>query len=102
MIAKQLEIHPAVVEEMKRALHWYFQRSESAALNLRAELERALKLVTEFPQRWPSGERGTRKFVLRRFPFAVFYRERENTIEVIAFAHGYRRPGYWQERLRGS
>ena len=45
------------------------------------------------------GELGTRRFVLQRFPFAVTYRERDSGVQILAFAHGHRRPGYWKERL---
>jgi hypothetical protein len=55
-----------------------------------------MDLVIEFPERWPVGEYGTRKFVLRRFPFAVVYREKPAVIQVLADAHGHRRPGYWK------
>jgi toxin ParE1/3/4 len=41
---------------------------------------------------------GTRKFLLRRFPYAVVYRITESAIQVIAVAHGRRRPSYWKSR----
>ena len=41
---------------------------------------------------------GTRKFLLRRFPYGVVYRITKSAIQVIAVAHGRRRPGYWKSR----
>lgn len=76
MAARRLEIHPAALAELKSALTWYFERSSAAANNLAAELDRVIDLIIEFPQRWPKAEQGARKFVLRRFPFAVVYREK--------------------------
>jgi toxin ParE1/3/4 len=99
MAAKPLEIHPAALAELKSALSWYMERDRTAALNFASALDRALNLVVKTPARWPLGERATRKFVLRRFPFAVIYRETEKAIQVVAVAHGHRRPGYWEERL---
>ena len=78
---------------------WYLERSETSATKFVAELDQALALVTESPARWPRGEYATRKFVLRRFPFAVIYREKETVVQVLAIAHGHRRPGYWKGRL---
>jgi len=75
------------------------ERSETAALKFVAELDRAIGLVIESPGRWPGGEHATRKFVLQRFPFAIVYREKEAVVQVLAIAHGHRRPGYWKERL---
>ena len=99
MGAKPLDIHPSALEELKSAVDWYLERSETAAGNFAAELDRAIDLIVNSPRRWPSGEHATRKFVLRRFPFAIVYRETEMTIQVLAVAHGHRRPGYWKRRL---
>jgi hypothetical protein len=32
--------------------------------------------VIDAPLRWPVGEYGTHKFILKRFPFAIVYREK--------------------------
>ena len=42
---------------------------------------------------------GVRRLVMRRFPFSIVVREAGPNIDVIAFAHHSRRPGYWRERL---
>jgi hypothetical protein len=36
---------------------------------------------------------------LRRFPFAIVYREKQDAIQILAIAHGHRRPKYWKRRL---
>jgi plasmid stabilization system protein ParE len=97
--AKPLDLHPEALEEWKSAIAWYLGRNETAAVNFVAEVEQAIDLIAASPQRWPKGLHGTRKFVLQRFPFAVVYRERETDIQVLAIAHGHRRPGYWKGRL---
>ena len=99
MAAKRLQIHPSALAELKSALSWYLERNETAAANFAAELDRAMDLVIGSPARWPAGEHGSRKFVLRRFPFAVVYRENQGVVQILAIAHGHRRPGYWKNRL---
>jgi plasmid stabilization system protein ParE len=99
MAVKPLEIHAAALEELKSAIGWYLERSEPAASNFVAEVDRALESVIQSPDRWPKGQHATRKFVLQRFPFAPIYREKENVIELLAVAHGHRRPSYGKERL---
>jgi toxin ParE1/3/4 len=99
MAGKRLDIHPAALSELKSAVTWYMERSEPAAQEFVAEVDRAIDLVIESPGRWPAGEHNTRKFILQRFPFAITYREKDAVIQILAFAHGHRRPGYWKERL---
>ena len=99
MASKKVEFHEEASLEYEAAFEWYFARSEQAAARFADELSRAIALIVEAPQRWPGGVPGTRKFLLRRFPFAVVYRELPSVIQVLAVAHGHRRPGYWKERL---
>lgn len=99
MAVKLLEIHPAALAELKSAVVWYQERNETAAHNFVSEVDRAIELVMAAPGRWPSGKHGTRKLVLQRYPFAVIYREKEAVVQVLAIAHGRRRPGYWKVRL---
>jgi len=80
MAAKLLDIHPAALAELKSAVAWYLVRSEVAAKNFVAEVDRAVDLIAKWPERWPGGERNTRRFVLQRFPYALIYRERESGV----------------------
>ena len=44
------------------------------------------------------GTSEVRYFLVRRFPYVVYYSEGEEVVRVIAIAHGRRRPGYWRSR----
>jgi plasmid stabilization system protein ParE len=98
-MAAELEIHPAALEEIRLAVAWYRDRSESAATRFVEEVDHAIAQIIHSPDRWPAGIAGSRKFVLQRFPFAVIYRANLFVITVLAVAHGHRRPGYWRARL---
>jgi plasmid stabilization system protein ParE len=99
MASKKVEFHEEASLEYEAAFEWYFERSTSVASRFAAELDRAIGMIAESPQRWPASTHGTRKFLLQRFPFAVVYRELPSIVQVLAIAHGHRRPGYWKERL---
>lgn len=93
-----IRFHPAAVREAEEAYDWYQERSPSAASAFLAELERAIGIIAEAPDRPARYLHGTRRVLLRRFPFAVVYRPAGDAIQVIAVAHGRRRPGYWHGR----
>ena len=63
------------------------------------EVNYAIDRILEAPHRWPAGPHGTRKFLLHRFPYVVVYRELPSAVQVLAVAHGHRRPGYRETRL---
>jgi plasmid stabilization system protein ParE len=92
-------IHPGAVEEAEKATRWYRQRSARAGREFVEEVNYAIDRILAAPHRWPAGPYGTRKFLLHRFPYVVVYRELPTAIQVLAVAHGHRRPGYWKNRI---
>jgi hypothetical protein len=78
---------------------WYCVRNLRVAAAFLTEIERAVELIANSVQTWPLYYKNTRKFVLKRFPFLIVYREAATSIQIIAVAHGRRRPYYWKTRL---
>lgn len=94
---KALEFHPLAVAEGEDAAAWYAARNPRVAARFTDELEAALSLVIEAPDRWPTFF-GLRRVTLGRFPYSVLYRDEPSRVLVVAIAHARRRPGYWQGR----
>ena len=90
--------HPAAVEEAQAARQWYKARSQSAADSFLAELDRGIEAVSLAPERWTLFVHGTRRYLFRRFPFQLVYRVVKDSVQVVAIAHGRRRPRYWKLR----
>jgi plasmid stabilization system protein ParE len=94
---ESVRIHPAALEE---AVDWYAERSLQAAVRFLAELRRVIQGISGRPERFPTFEFGTRRAVLRKFPYLIVFRETVTGMEVLAVTHGRRRPGYWRNRMR--
>jgi plasmid stabilization system protein ParE len=58
----------------------------------------AVMTLVDAPERWPLVDERHHRFVLKRFPYSVFYRFDETEVIVVAIAHHRRRPGYWARR----
>jgi len=100
MPARTARFHEQASTEYDAAFDWYLRRSEDAASKFDAEVSRAIGLIVDFPHRWPTGPHGTRRFLLRKFPFFLIYREpSESEVQIVAVAHTSRMPGYWMKRL---
>ena len=93
-----VEVHPLAADEAEAAERWYRERNETAAARFRRELDRAVELIAERPEAAPPYVANTRRFLLRRFPFFVVYREYSGHVQVVAVAHARRRPHYWRDR----
>jgi plasmid stabilization system protein ParE len=94
----RLEFDDEAAEELEAAHDWYQRRSLHAARGFLDEIDAALRLIEGNPLQWPIFEGETRRCLLRRFPYAIIYRVRDDVVKIVAVAHGRRRPGYWRAR----
>jgi toxin ParE1/3/4 len=99
---KPIRVHPEAQHEAEAAVEWYGQRSPHAARRLVTELRSALERIQQAPKQFPKLAFDIRRMVLGRFPYVIVFRETKTEIEIVAIAHGRRRPGYWRERLSGT
>jgi toxin ParE1/3/4 len=63
------------------------------------EVTTSLTRIKEFPFAHPPLD-GSRRYILRRFPFSLIYEVEVDIIVIVAVAHHSRRPRYWKRRLR--
>ena len=98
----EVRFHEDASAGFEAAFEWYFLHSEFVASRFAEEVNRAIEVIVEAPERWPAANKSTRKFLLQRFPFVIFYRESPSGILILAVAHGHRKPGYWKNRLSES
>jgi toxin ParE1/3/4 len=94
-----VELHPAASFEKDSAFDWYYERSPQAANEFAAALEDARNAIQANPNSWADYLHGTRRYLIKRFTYVIVYRVSEVRIEILAVAHGRRRPGYWVDRL---
>jgi hypothetical protein len=96
-----LAIHPEARAEVLATLAYYdaLDRVQGTTLSdaLREHIEHAYVQIGEAPSAFPPYLFGTRRFLLRRFPYALVF-DVEPSPLLLAFAHAKRRPGYWKTR----
>jgi toxin ParE1/3/4 len=94
-----VDIDRRAIAETTRAWRWYLRRSPRTATRFQGEIDRAVAEIGATPDRWSPHLYGPRAFKLRKFPYLVVYLPSSSLVQVIAVAHGSRRPGYWRRRL---
>lgn len=101
---KPLQIVAPAEVELREATAWYRERDPRVADRFTAEVRRTLQLIVSFPRiggHIPSvDDPDVRRVPIHSFPYHVVFVELPDRLEVVAFAHNRRRPGYFVERLR--
>lgn len=98
MSARAVVFHPAALADALEAKSFYQERDVDVALAFEELLSLALDRIEAAPERWPPYLDGTRRYLLRRYPYAIVYEVRAEEVRVLAVAHQRREPGYWQGR----
>ena len=94
----KVRLHPEARAELIEARNWYYERSPLSSVAFAHAVDQAVFRIRTAPNTYPAADHGTRKLVLQRFPFNIFYRLSETEILIVAVAHQKRRPGYWSSR----
>jgi len=86
-------------EELLAAVDYYDSASPGLGEEFLADVEDAVSRIRSFPGHGSPSMGGTRRVILRRFPFDVVYLEDEGGGVIIAVAHQRRSPRYWENRF---
>ncbi len=95
---KPFRFHPEARLDYLSAVAWYQQQSILAPEDFISEIEHAIAQARTHPQMFPSFLFGAQRVLASTFPYSVIYRDTGEEIQIIAVAHGKRRPGYWSRR----
>ncbi|MEO8133348.1 MAG: type II toxin-antitoxin system RelE/ParE family toxin [Betaproteobacteria bacterium] len=93
-----LEIDDEARAEAVEARDYYAAVGPDLGQNFTQRLDQALARIAANPLRWPPYTHRTRRYLIDRFPYAVIYRVKDQTIRVLAVSHQHRRPAYWARR----
>jgi plasmid stabilization system protein ParE len=98
-MTRSVSVRQAAEEELAAALDWYEARARGTGTRLLAQVRAALDVMADGFDGSPHPEvGGVRRLLLTRFPYAVVFVAEGDHVEVLAFEHLRRRPGYWKQR----
>jgi len=80
------------------SFHWYEERRRGLGGVFKAELDAAIRRVSEEPLAFPVYYRDLRRVLVGRFPYAVYYRTYPDLVVIVAVFHGRRNPDALRRR----
>ena len=94
----QCIVRPAAAADIDDAFLWYETQRPSLGHEFLGAADALIAAIAEHPLRYPVIRRNTRRALMRRFPYAMYFRVYDEVVVVIACMHGRRNPRRWQVR----
>jgi len=92
--------HPDARAEFRRAVAQYEDERPGLGTALALQVRELVELAQAFPHMGsPYTLPGVRRLFPRTFPYSIAYLVLDDTLFIVAVAHGHREPDYWHERL---
>jgi plasmid stabilization system protein ParE len=97
-VSRGLHIAPAAARDIVGAYNWYENQQPGLGEQFRTELHVAFALVPQFSEAGPAVHRDLRRLLVRRFPYALYYRLTDTDVVIRACLHLHSDPSRWQRR----
>jgi len=99
-VIHEVRLRPEAEHDLADAAVWYEEQRQGLGVDLLDEVMAMFSMLAESPMLYPVVHRNTRRAIMHRFPFGIYYRIEGNTVLVIAVMHASRNPYRWKNRAR--
>lgn len=94
----KLVVSPEAESDIEKAFEWYEDKDEGLGPDLVMEIRSSINRITKGPMAYPIVRGKTRRILLDRFPYSVFYTVVDDIVKVIGCIHQRRSPRVWRSR----
>jgi plasmid stabilization system protein ParE len=95
---QRLVFRPEAEAELLDARAWYEGERVGLGAIFAAAVETMVTAILQNPLAYPRVKGDTRRALVSRFPYAVYFRPIADEIIVLAVMHGRRNPRHWRSR----
>ena len=97
----RVELRPQVLDDLQEASRWYEGEQEGLGQRFQETFFQALSVAARNPDIFLKAHGEFRCILLKRFPYALYFRLHEGTIVFVLLFHGARDPRELRRSLRG-
>jgi toxin ParE1/3/4 len=97
-VTPRLVLRPQAEAELLDARDWYEEQRPGLGGAFATEVDMVLTSIVQAPLAYPRVQGETRRALVRRFPYAIYFHATSDEIVVLGVIHGRRHPRRWQSR----
>lgn len=91
-------ITPEAEVDILESKYWYEQKLSRLGSQFITKIDNKISTIRESPRQFPIVKSSIRRALINKFPFAIFFVIKENTIIILAVSHVKRNPRTWINR----
>lgn len=92
-------VRPEAEEDLKKVFSWYEDNRTGLGYDFLLQVDAGINFIKRSPEIHPIEYKGTRKHLIKRFPYKIIYFIEEEKIIVLAVLHGKRSPDLLKNRV---
>ena len=96
----EVSFRPQAQQELQQAKEWYEAQRSGLGADFEREVGRVVALLAGSPLLFPRVHGETRRAMVRRFPYGLFFRILPTEVVVLSCYHLQRRPRRWRGSSR--
>ena len=93
-----LDLLSAADADMDSDAHWYERQRPGLGREFVLCVENSFESIRQYPEAYLSVGNQFRRALVRRFPYAVYFRFDGQRIKIYAVLHNHRNPTEWKKR----
>jgi mRNA-degrading endonuclease RelE of RelBE toxin-antitoxin system len=86
---------------LEEAFLWYEDKRQGLGHDFLLQVDAGLRFIERNPKIFPVEYKGTRKHLIKRFPYKIIYLVKDEKIIVLGIIHGRRRANLIRNRTEG-
>jgi toxin ParE1/3/4 len=97
---KQLRLLEHAEFDLDESAAWYDEQEPGIGEEFMTETRMAIRRILDNPDTYPIVRGNVRRFVMKRFPFLIYYTSDVNELTVLRVIHSSREPDEWKKRTK--
>lgn len=98
----KIELSDEAEKDFDKSYQYYANENEKVADNFFQQVDKSLNKISESPDTFQKAYKNVRKYVMKKFPFIIYYQTTQLVVRVIAIFHTSRNPEIWKERVENK
>ena len=92
-------VRPEAEDDLKEAFSWYEDNRTGLGHDFLLQVDAGINFIKRNPDVHPIEYKGTKKHLIKRFPYKIIYLVEEEKIVILAVTHGKRNPVLIRKRV---